>query len=77
MMIRSNVQMRMVITIFDGEFKGKVAIEDRAKILCDTNKIVGACIFTPRPGMLIEFMKLLWINNIHYYPGIHLASPHL
>jgi hypothetical protein len=68
--------MRLVITIFDNEFKERAGIEDRAKMFCDTNKIVGACLYTPRPGMLMDFMKLLWTNNIHYYPGIHLTLPH-
>lgn len=68
--------MRFVITIFDTEFKGREEVEDRARMLCDTNKIVGARLYIPRSGMLIDFMKLLWANNIHYYPGIHLTLPH-
>jgi hypothetical protein len=67
--------MRVVITIFDCEFIGRPNVKTQVNSLCDIKEIVDATLYLPKAGMLADFMELLRLNNIRYYPGVYFAPP--
>ncbi|HEY0655873.1 MAG TPA: hypothetical protein VGD65_22210 [Chryseosolibacter sp.] len=62
--------MKAIVTIFKGEFEGKEPLLERlGRMAHEIQEVSEAYIFSPKPGVLMEFLLILKANKIAY--GTH------
>jgi hypothetical protein len=62
--------MNAIVTIFTSELKEKQYITPQLEKLCtEARKVGNACIFSPAPGKLFEFLSVLKFHKVAY--GTH------